>query len=396
MIQANSKSFRRTDTETTINMDLPSVKNITSTSNQSLPQELECLSNEISFIYLIVVNELRGLFYTTGQTLLILVLCPLVAAFGFFGNAAFLIVLVYVRDMHTITNFYLGNLAISDLMELFLSTIRYLRGFYASRGFVKAENIESSLWCIVDKAVLHVFFFASFGFVTLVSLERFFAVCYPIKYRNTNSKARAIKYVTFTWILATITTGVITPTWWKVTKFCVVWYAHEGNESTTVYSYCNAAGPAFSKLHALIEGLYCFASFGICVTSYIMVINRMRKRQIPGSSKKMELQAKTTRNQVTRMVVLNGLVYFLCQVPYQIYNLYIYSNSNVFTTRAENSFSWTGRLLHTINSSVNPIIYTAANSKYRRAFHQTFLRRCTNTQKRNKIPVISKACETRL
>ena len=372
-------------------MDLHNFTNITLTGNQSLPKE--CLSNEMSFIYIIVVNELRNLFYTTGQTLLILVLCPIVAAFGFFGNTALLIVLVSVRDMHTITNFYLGNLAVSDLMELLLQTIRYLRVFYGTSGFVKAENIDRSLLCILDKAVPHVFFFASFGFVTLVSLERFYAVCYPIKYRNSNSRTRAIKYVTFTWILATITTVVITPTWWKVTKFCVVW---EGNVSATVYSYCDAAGPAFSKLHALIEGVYCFVSMGMCVTSYIMIINRLRKRQIPGVSKKIELQAKNTRNQVTRMVVLNGLVYFLCQAPYQIYNLYIYSNNIDFTTNAENSFSWIGRLLHIINSSVNPIIYTAANSKYRQAFHQTFLRRCSNTQNRNKMRVISRACETRL
>ena len=379
----------------TLNMDLPGVTNMSSISNQSLPQE--CLSNEVFFISLIPDRQQSDLFYTTGQTLLILVLCPLVAAFGMFGNTAFLVVLTYVREMHTITNFYLGNLAISDFMMLLLSSIRYFRQFYGSHGFVKAENIDSSVWCTLDKAVPHVFFFSSVGFVTLVSLERFFAVCYPIKYRNANSKARAIKYVTLTWILAIITTGVIAPTWSKVTRFCVVWNTHERNESVTVYSYCDAAGPAFSKLHALIEIVYFFVTFGISATCYIMILTHLKKRQIPGASKVIQLQAKTTRNQVARMVILNGLVFFLCLVPFQIYNIIIYSNSTILAKNEGVNLVWAARLLEGVNSSVNPIIYTAANSKYQRAFHQTFLQRCINSNnKRHKVPTISKFRETRL
>ena len=307
-----------------------------------------------------------------------------------------MVVLVYVREMHTITNFYLGNLAIADLMTLLLTSIRYFRQFYGSRGFVKAENIESSVWCTLDKAVPHVFFFASVGFVTLVSLERFLAVCFPIKYRNANSKARAIKYVTFTWILAIATTGVMLPAWWKVTRFCVVWDTQERNESATIYSYCDAAGPAFSKVHALVEMVFFYANFGISALFYIMILTRLQKRQIPGASRSMQLQAKTSRNQVARMVILNGSVFFLCLAPFQIYNIIFYSNSTILTKSVEGNLLWTSRLLSRINSSVNPVIYTAANLKYRRAFHQTFLQRCIISNKRNKVPAIFKTHETRL
>ena len=42
---------------------------------------------------------------------------------------------------------------------------------------------------------------------------------------------------------------------------------------------------AFSKLHALIESVYFFFAFGISATFYVMIINRLSKRQIPGASK---------------------------------------------------------------------------------------------------------------
>ena len=156
--------------------------------------------------------------------------------------------------------------------------------------------------------------------------------------------------------------GVIAPTWWKITKLCVVWDIQGENKRANVYSYCDAAGSAFSKLHALIECVYFFVTFGISATSYIMVIYRLRKRQIPGASKDIRLQAKSTRNQVAKMVVLNGLVFFLCQVPFQIYlyNLCTYDNTNIFVKSEATSLAWAA-LLEGINASVNPIIYTSAN-----------------------------------
>ena len=110
----------------------------------------------------------------------------------------------------------------------------------------------------------------------------------------------------------------------------------------------------------------------------------------------MQLLAKTTRNQVARMVVLNGLVFFLCQVPFQISNIYIYSNSTILTKSEEVSLLWAARLLGGINASINPLIYTAANSKYRRAFRQTFRLRCSYTKKGNGVFVIPGTRETRL
>ena len=119
-------------------MELFSVTNRTSMVNQSLPQE--CLSSEIAFFYLIPDNQRSDMFFTTGQTFLILVLYPLVAAFGFIGNTAFLIVLVYVREMHTVTNFYLRNLAISGTMVLLITVAIFFRASYGSHDFANADN----------------------------------------------------------------------------------------------------------------------------------------------------------------------------------------------------------------------------------------------------------------
>ena len=68
----------------------------------------------------------------------------------------------------------MGNLAISDLTILIsTTTTNFFREIYGSSGFVKADKIESNVWCMLNEAVSHVFIYASFGFMTLVSLETF-------------------------------------------------------------------------------------------------------------------------------------------------------------------------------------------------------------------------------
>ena len=89
------------------------------------------------------------------------------------------------------------------------------------------------------------------------------------------------------------------------------------------------------------------------------------------------------RNQVSRMVILNGAVFFLCQVPFQIYNLYRYSDGILLTEKQSYSLAWTARLLGAVNASVNPIIYTTASSRYRKAFVFTFCRNFKANEKNN-------------
>ena len=344
-------------------------------TNDSQELPVECLTNETLLVYLIPEDQRSEWFYTSWQVIVITILFPVISAFAVIGNSALIFVVVKIREMRTITNFYLGNLAVADLAVSSLTVLRNLRWYYASHGLLIVENFKISILCILRKAVVHIFFFASFGFVTLVSFERYLAVCYPLKYRTLNTKNRAIRCVTLIWLIALITTCMMLPNWWHEHKICVVW---DTNGTYDIFANCESRRLVFEDLHDLVEVLYSFVTLGACAVFYIMIIRTLRMRATSSTlhtDRSTQLKAKTTRNQVARMVIVNGLVFFLCQVPFQIYNLYTYSDGALLTEKKANSLAWTARLLGAVNSSVNPVIYTAASSRYRKAFVLAFCRK---------------------
>ncbi len=342
--------------------------------SQTLPDE--CLTNDTLKVYLIPDDQLNQWFYTQLDIILITVLLPVISAVGLILNSALLIVIVKVREMQTITNFYLGNLAISDFMFILIKLISYLCQYYESKGLLFVDNIGSTLMCVLENASIHIFFFASFAFVVLVSSERFYAVCSPIKYRIllSHSKKRALKYVISTWTMSVLLAFFMSPFWSRVTKFCVIW---DVNGTYDILSYCgsheSAAGLTYT--HAVIEQIYFFLAFGASTVFYVAILKTLTKRQTSTAlcnNMTHQIRAKSVRNQVARMVIINGLVFFLCLIPSEIYNIYIYSGGVFFTDDQANTLEWIARLMEAVNSSVNPIVYTVASSRYRKAFVETF------------------------
>ncbi len=341
--------------------------------SQEIPRE--CYTNKTLLIYLIPEDQRSEWFYSSWQDVMVTVLLPIISIFGLIGNAALLIVIVKIREMRTITNFYLGNLAISDFVFLFLALTSYLRIYFESNGLLIVDNIKNSALCILESSSRHIFFFASIAFVVLVSSERFNAICSPIKYHIlSHSKKRAVKYVASIWIFAVIAAFLMSPMWSKVTTFCVIW---DMSGTYDIFSYCDSVALAWTYFHSIIEHVYYFLALGASTVFYIGIIYQLKQRHMSGplnGNISHQLNAKSTRTRVTRMVIINNLVFFLCLLPFQIYKINIYSDVLHLTTGELHTLKWITRLLEAVNSSANPIVYTAANSRYRKAFSQIFCR----------------------
>ncbi|XP_072037022.1 uncharacterized protein [Amphiura filiformis] len=83
---------------------------------------------------------------------------------------------------------------------------------------VRTENVVVSL---VSAILLSCFITVSFGLVTLVSLERFLAICYPIKHHLMKGTRRTFKLICCAWImgLTSLTDLIFT----DFTTSCIMW-----------------------------------------------------------------------------------------------------------------------------------------------------------------------------
>ena len=86
-------------------------------------------------------------------------------------------------------------------------------------------------------------------------------------------------------------------------------------------------------------------------------------------------ETRSVRNQIARMLILNGIVFFLCLLPFRFVQL---NNISIIVLRGPifafdvDVLAWVGRVTGLLNYAVNPFLYNVSNAKYRAAFVQAF------------------------
>ena len=138
------------------------------------------------------------------STLVQKIFVPIFFVIGFIGNVAFLLVLARVKTMRTITNFYLANLAVADVMTLCLQTFGTPWLHLGSKQ-VKSEPFYSNFGCGMVSFAIHLSQIASTFVITIVSFDRYFGICHPLQYRNTKIKTRIGYILTLmSWIISAV------------------------------------------------------------------------------------------------------------------------------------------------------------------------------------------------
>ncbi len=111
------------------------------------------------------------------------------------------------KSLRTITNIYLVNLAVADSLYLLYSctvnlAIYFWSPFKENRGFYP-DNHGS---CISEQIILVSTFYASLFLIFIVSIERYLAICRPLKHRALASKRRTWTICVVTWLVAIVCT----------------------------------------------------------------------------------------------------------------------------------------------------------------------------------------------
>ncbi len=119
--------------------------------------------------------------YTDFNRIFVILVVPIITAFGVFTNGVFLFTLYRVREMRTVTNFFLANLAIADGCLLLCSSFQWIISFKNSPLDV-GMAFRTSIGCALPNYLVYVFYFASIFLVSVVIVERYAAICHPMMY----------------------------------------------------------------------------------------------------------------------------------------------------------------------------------------------------------------------
>ena len=328
--------------------------------------------------------DAENIFYTATEDMFFTVVLPLVVFIAISSNSAFIFVVFRVQRMQTITNAYLTNVAAADLIFVGFSCCAYIANYTQSpvRDDVMFRSWAGCMGIWVSALGTY---FASLTLITLVTVEKYYALCHPLQHMTISGKGRTTKLLVITWVVGAIF-GVMTALRYAGIKhLCAIWPGTEQYDNMpTVVEYCTSNNPALN-VFADSSMVVPFVVVFVCsLYMYVRIIATLSSRPTgekldSDTNTSQALQALRVRNQVARLLIINGMIFFCCQAPYravQVHNIWKDTTGTSFMSQAQDgALTVISRCLLMINSCINPFVYYASSSYYRSAFKEAFCQR---------------------
>ena len=329
------------------------------------------------------VSDAVSRLYSTSEQIVITIILPCMLIICVVGNFAFLFSVKRVKRLHTIVNFYLVTLAVADVSYVVNGTAGYAMLYITTPV---RSDWPNGYECWIVTSLGRLSYYTSIGIMTIVTLDRYMAICYPFKHRAINSMTRAVKLVIITLIVAIIFSVIsVILAYGKLNKFCVLWPETDDYDSFPTYvNFCSPMTPngrVYYELLILIPFVAALIANGYM---YFRIVNGLNHRHdaVKIADTQVQTQAIEGRNQITRMLIISGVLFFLCQVLRRVASLHfiliVLADYYIFTESQYGIVVLVGRALLYLNSAINPLIYTIASSHYRKSFAEAFC--CYQTQ----------------
>uniref|UniRef100_A0A914X0Q1 G-protein coupled receptors family 1 profile domain-containing protein n=1 Tax=Plectus sambesii TaxID=2011161 RepID=A0A914X0Q1_9BILA len=314
------------------------------------------------------------------------ILYAIILFLGIVGNVCTCIVIIRNTSMHTATNYYLFSLAVSDLLMLVLGLPMEL---FSALDTVYPYRFGEFV-CKLRAFLVEFTSYASILTITAFSIERWLAICFPLKVQLFSKLTRASKLISLAWAVAFV---CATPMGHYVIinrlplpTFAInqSWTHLVSDDGWTVKDtdFCALDVAAPTAQRVLIQfAFWAFFCVPIVIISVLYVHIGLKLRVADEYLRKSDDMAKDrrrvyrARKSVLRVLVAVVAAFFICWLPFHAQRMLtiIVDSANVSAAMQQIYlfiFYLSGYFYYA-NSAVNPIIYNVLSQKFRRAFCRT-------------------------
>uniref|UniRef100_A0A4X2JX62 Thyrotropin-releasing hormone receptor n=1 Tax=Vombatus ursinus TaxID=29139 RepID=A0A4X2JX62_VOMUR len=294
----------------------------------------------------------------------------LICSVGIAGNAMVVLVVARSRHMVTPTNCYLVSLAAADLLVLLAAGLPNLSDVVASWVFGHAG-------CLCITYLQYLGINASTGSLTAFTVERYLAICHPIRAQSLCTVARAKRIIALVWL--------------GTAAYCVMWLflvdTREVAFADGVRVQCGyrVSRKLYLPVYFLDFALFYALPLGLATVLYTLIARILFLGPLPRASdadpagsihqgRSLELPSGFV-GSVTKMLVVVVILFALLWMPYRTL---VVVNSFLNPPYLNLWFLLFCRICIYLNSAVNPIIYNLMSQKFRTAFQK--LCRCRTGQ----------------
>ena len=298
---------------------------------------------------------------------------PVITVMGVLGNSAFLMLLLAVPSLQSSVTALMSNLAITDIMVLVIIQIWAILDYFTSKIALDFP-VYSNASCLACAASVAIPYNASLGAITLISVERYLAICMPLRHKMMKGSRRTARLIASTWFVGLVV-ALIYVSGFELQKTCLLWPEEEAfHDLPEIIQLCASS----FALPRQVVNLFVFLLllvFNATVSCKIISTLNLKKRKIRIHGGRQEMTS--TKIQVTRTLVLNNTIFFLCQLPVRMAYLSEILESigvDIMTRQQFSSAHSIGYVCLMLNSCINPFLYVFCCKVYRDAFKQVYCR----------------------
>ncbi|XP_030623439.1 growth hormone secretagogue receptor type 1 [Chanos chanos] len=284
----------------------------------------------------------------------ITVICIFLFLVGITGNLMTILVVTKYKDMRTTTNLYLCSMALSDLL-IFLCMPLDLYRFWRYRPWNFGDQL-----CKLFQFVSESCTYSTILNITALSVERYFAICFPLRAKVVVTRRRVKGVILFLWIVALCCAGPI---------FILVGVEHENGTNPWETNECKATEYAIRSglltIMVWVSSVFFFLPV-LCLTVLYSLIGRRlwrRKRDRIGPNSR-----EKNNKQTVKMLAVVVLAFVLCWLPFHVGRYLISKSSEAnspFISKISEYCNLVSFVLFYLSAAINPILYNIMSKKYR-------------------------------
>ncbi|XP_047189246.1 thyrotropin releasing hormone receptor 2 [Scophthalmus maximus] len=304
--------------------------------------------------------------YKTVSVFLVLLVCGV----GIVGNIMVVLVVLTTRHMRTPTNCYLVSLAVADLTVL------------VAAGLPNVADSLTGTWVFGHAGCLGITYLQYLGInvsscsITAFTVERYIAICHPMKAKTMCTVSRAKRIIAVVWIFTCV--------------YCMMWFflvdIQVGQDGHVQCGY-RVRRELYLPIYLTDFAIFYVVPLLLAIVLYGLIARILYLSPLPnhpdagattlrrscretsepgkGGRPGRPRTALSSRKQVTKMLAVVVILFALLWMPYRTLVLI---NSFVSTAYQNDWFLLFCRTCIYANSAINPVIYNVMSQKFRSAF----------------------------
>ncbi|XP_063897609.1 orexin/Hypocretin receptor type 1 [Helicoverpa armigera] len=316
----------------------------------------------------------------------------IVFVIGLIGNALVCIAVYRNHSMRTVTNYFIVNLAVADFMVILICLPPTVLWDVTQTWFFGTAMCRIVLYFQSVSVTVSVLT------LTFISVDRWYAICFPLKFKSTTGRAKTA--ILIIWLLSLL---------FNVPEFVVlqVQMKLQLRYNAQFFMQCTPTWSDDSDLKwHIIKALflYTFPLF-LMMIAYCQIVRVLwRSDNIPGHTESHTLcttptghnncknwlaaNRRTTpsihtnastegqlrsRRKAAKMLVAVVVMFAVCYFPVHLLSV-LRVAYDVQQTEVMTCIALISHVMCYANSAVNPLIYNFMSGKFRREFHRSYFK----------------------